>query len=229
MNTYGGCNKPTIEIQYSTGFGEGTRITTNFCSDKCRKLYKGDLKGKKEGKKSTVNFIVPPRKEFLKTFGKGKFKQTFLYNPWERKYYQYIDQVGIIDDLGRIFVKEDTEYFKVLKKICNNIKVKLPERPPSKPVVNNNLVPWKKIEKEKLPKGLYKCNTCGHNIKVIGKITNQIICPICRVDISHKYTKEQYDEMFNKNKENIKIKTGEKEKTVKPKVIGNLSKYPKKI
>jgi hypothetical protein len=41
QNTYG-CNRsPTIEIKYRVGNGE--RITTNFCSQKCLKKYKGEI------------------------------------------------------------------------------------------------------------------------------------------------------------------------------------------
>jgi hypothetical protein len=209
LNTYGACNKDTTELKYFNGYS--TQTTDNFCSEECRLKYRGEFKNKRVPNRK--KWIVPPRNEWIVPIN----KLTYIYDPWEQKYYLYKQGVGLLNDLDTVVADENSDYYRTLLDIINR-DLPVPQQQPNKPFPKkyNKLVALgidektlSQIEKN-LPANHYICHVCGKVLIVTGgKVTNLLLlCPRCGWDIRGKgygrYMKQQ------KNKQDIQQSTSSK-------------------
>lgn len=88
LNTYGCNSKDRIEISYRRN--QTTYVTDNFCSERCRRLYSGDLKPKGISIKRDDRRL--PDKLIVKLGG-----MIYIYDPWEHKFFQYTKGKGLLD------------------------------------------------------------------------------------------------------------------------------------
>jgi uncharacterized C2H2 Zn-finger protein len=123
-------------------------------------------------------FPHPPRNDWI---SRTPSKQTYIWDCWDRVFYQYKKGIGLINDLDTVIADEDSEYYKELIKIING-KIQLkkigpqPKRPKNHGLPNA-IIPEKM---KKLPKEHRLCKGCNRIIKIHGpKPTNLLACPNC--------------------------------------------------
>lgn len=183
LNTYGTCSNPAINLFYSNGYS--TQTTNNFCSEECRLKYWVELKNKRTPRRQ--KWIVPLRNEWIVTMG----ILTYIYDPWEQKYYLYKRGTGLLNDLDTVVADENSDYYRTLLDIINR-NLSVPQQQPNKPFPKkyNQLVELgidektiSKLEKN-LPSGQYICHVCGKVLIVTrGVVTNLLLCPRCNWNI----------------------------------------------
>jgi hypothetical protein len=183
LNTYGVCNKDTLELKYFNGYS--TQITNNYCSEECRLKYRGEFKNKRVPNRK--KWIVPPRNEWIVLIN----KLTYIYDPWEQKYYLYKQGVGLLNDLDTVVADENSDYYRTLLDIIIR-DLPVPQQQPNKPFPKkyDQLVALGKDKKtisqieKNLPTDHYICHVCGKVLIVAGgKVTNLLLCPRCGWDI----------------------------------------------
>jgi len=200
LNTYGACGKPAINLSYFNGYS--TQTTSSFCSKECRLKYKCEIKNKRVPRRQ--KWIVPPRNEWIVTIG----ILTYIYDPWEQKYYLYKQGTGLLNDLDAVVADENSDYYKMLLDIINR-NLSVPQQQPNKPFPKkyNQLVELgiaegtiSKLEKN-LPSGQYICHVCGKVLIVTrGVATNLLLCPRCNWNIRGKgYTRYMEQQRRNHN------------------------------
>lgn len=174
LNSYGGCNNPTVELEFSDGFKVTT--TTNFCSHTCRLLYKGERTLRSGIKRSRVEDpkqMIVSTKEF-----------TYIWDTKGKKYCLYKPGIGMLDDHDRIVAPDGGPYVSgiIKKKKIHNREVK------------------KGI---KLPKGYYQCQTCGKLLRVFGP-QDDLPCPLCGWFISRCHPNNYKKRLNVKQFENMR-------------------------
>jgi ribosomal protein L37AE/L43A len=197
LNTYGACSNSAINLSYFNGYS--TQTTYNFCSEECRLKYRGEFKNKRVPRKQ--KWIVPPRGEWIVTID----KLTYVYDPWEQKYYMYKLGAGLLNDLDTIVADENSEYYRTLLDIISR-DLPVPQQP-NKPFPKkyNQLVALgidaktiSQMEK-KLPANHYVCHVCGKVLIVTGGVaTNLLLCPRCNWDIKGKGYERYVDRQTGK-------------------------------
>jgi len=138
-------------------------------------------------KKIQPSWRDPPRKEWITKV----HKETYMYNPWKKEYFQYKLGVGIITNefyhnakdktyTEQCFCDENSEYFKIWRDIVSKTKGAIPKEP-----FKSKLTPlkWSKPPSSvKIPRGYIICKVCYHPIRVhkpLKKEDNMLICPCC--------------------------------------------------
>jgi len=124
---------------------------------------------------------IPKRKDWILQLG----NQTFMYDPWFKVYRLYKLGEGLLDDLDRVVADEDSKYFKTLKELIDNPRMKIPPRVTPLPKIRElksvsdakQGKPITLIEESLLPPEIYQCVNCGN----IHRITTQpqMRCPDC--------------------------------------------------